>query len=138
MDEYNVAILGPRAARLPARNGEADVMDEAVRNYIDAIPPERRPLFDRIHRLILEAHPDATVLLSYQMPTYVVGRYRLYVGVWKHGLSFYGWEPGRDAGFSNRHSELVTSKGTIKLSPDAAARIPDDEFRGLLFAALDG
>lgn len=112
-------------------------MDDAVRDYIDAIAAERRPLFDRIHRLVLEVHPDAAVVLSYQMPTYTVGRYRLYVGVWRHGLSFYGWEPGRDAGFSNRHPELVTSKGTIKLGPDAAARIPDEEFRDLLRAALD-
>jgi len=113
-------------------------MDQAVQDYIDAIAPERRPLFDRIHRLVLEAQPDARVLLSYQMPTYEVGRYRLYVGVWKHGLSFYGWQQGRDAGFAARHPELVTSKGTIKLRPDDALRIPDDELRDLLRAALDG
>lgn len=112
-------------------------MDEAVRDYVDAIAPERRPLFDRIHRLILEVHPDAEVVLSYQIPTYVVGRHRLYVGVWKHGLSFYGWEQGRDAGFTARHPELATSKGTIRLRPDDAARIPDDEFRDLVRASLD-
>jgi hypothetical protein len=67
-----------------------------------------------------------------------VGRFRVYVGVWKHGLSFYGWAQGRDAGFTGRHPELVTSKGTIKLRLDDAARIPDDELRDLLRAALDG
>lgn len=113
-------------------------MDDAVRDYIDAIARDRRPLFDRIHRLVLEAYPDAVVVLSYQIPTYQVGRYRLYVGAWKHGLSFYGWKPGRDAGFSERHPELVTGKGTIKLTPDAAADIPDEELRDLLRAALDG
>ncbi len=112
-------------------------MDDAVRGYIDAIPAERRPLFDRVHRLVFEVHPEAEVVLSYKMPTYKVGRHRLYVGVWKHGLSFYGWEVGRDAGFSARHPELVGSKGTIKLPPEVAASIPDDEFRDLLRAALD-
>lgn len=112
-------------------------MDEAVRKYLDAIPAERRPLFDRIHRLALEAHPDASVVLSYQMPTYQVGRYRLHVGVWKHGLSFYGWERGRDAGFAARHPDLVTTKGTIKVRPEDAERIPDEEFRDLLRAALE-
>jgi hypothetical protein len=34
-------------------------MDDDVRDYIDGIAPEHRPLFDRLHRLILEAHPDA-------------------------------------------------------------------------------
>jgi hypothetical protein len=33
-------------------------VDEAVREYIDAIAPKHRALFDRLHRLILDAHPD--------------------------------------------------------------------------------
>jgi hypothetical protein len=53
-------------------------------------------------------------------------------------VSIYGWEQGRDAGFSARHPELKTSKGTIQLRPDAAAGLPDDEFRDLVRAALDG
>src|SRR5215203_5674194 len=78
-------------------------MDDAVRAYIDAIPSEHRPLFDRLHRLVLEAHPEAAVVLSYQMPTYKVGRNRLFLGVWKHGVSVYGWQQGRYAGFTGRH-----------------------------------
>ena len=78
-------------------------MDEAVRGYIDAIPDEHRSLFERLHQLILAAHPDATVGLSYKIPTYRVGRRRLYLGAWKHGVSLYGWQEGRDAGFTSRH-----------------------------------
>ncbi|HYS30358.1 MAG TPA: DUF1801 domain-containing protein, partial [Candidatus Limnocylindria bacterium] len=62
-------------------------MDAAVRDYIDAIAPEHRPLFDRLHRLVLEAHPDASVVLSYKIPTYKVGSRRLFLGAWKHGVS---------------------------------------------------
>ena len=112
-------------------------MDDAVREYIDTIAPEHRPLFDRIHRLILEVQPDAAVVLSYQIPTYKVDRRRLHVGVWKHGVSIYGWQQGRDAGFTARHPELRTSKGTIQLAPAAAAGIADDELRDLVRAALD-
>lgn len=72
------------------------------------------------------------------MPTYMVGRCRLYISVRKHWLSFYGWEPGRDGGFSARHPDLVTSKGTLKLRPTDAARIPDDELRHLVRGALEG
>jgi uncharacterized protein YdhG (YjbR/CyaY superfamily) len=113
-------------------------MDDAVRDYIDAIEPEHRPLFDRIHRLVLEAHPDAMVVLSYQIPTYKVGRRRLFVGVWRHGVSVYGWQEGRDGGFTVRHPELRTSTGTIRLRPEDAAGIGDDELRDLVRAALDG
>jgi hypothetical protein len=36
-------------------------MDAAVRDYIDRIAPEHRPLFDRVHRLILEDELDELV-----------------------------------------------------------------------------
>ncbi len=109
-----------------------------MRGYVDAIAPENRPLFDRLRRLILEAHPEASVVLSYGIPTYKVGRRRLFLGVWKHGVSIYGWDQGRDAGFTGRHPELKSGKGTIRLRPGAAASIPDDEFRDLVRGALDG
>jgi uncharacterized protein YdhG (YjbR/CyaY superfamily) len=113
-------------------------MDDAVRAYIDAIAPEHRPLFDRIHRLVLEAHPGAAVEITYQMPTYKVGRRRVFVAVWKHGVSIYGSEHGGGAGFSARHPELKTSRGTLQLRSAAAASIPDDELRDLFRAALAG
>ena len=94
-------------------------------------------MFDRIHRLILAAHPEAAVVLSYQIPTYKVGRRRLYVGAWQHGISIYGWQQGRDGGFTDRHPELRTSKGTIKLRLQDAAAIADDELLGLVSAALE-
>jgi uncharacterized protein YdhG (YjbR/CyaY superfamily) len=113
-------------------------MDAAVRDYIDAINPEHRPLFDRLHRLVVETHPDAAVVLSYNIPTYKVGRRRLFLGVWKHGVSIYGWDQGRDAGFIACHPKLKTSKGTLQLRPSDAGEITDDELRGLVRAALDG
>jgi uncharacterized protein YdhG (YjbR/CyaY superfamily) len=111
-------------------------VDDAARKYISAIAPEHRPLFDRMHRLVLEAKPDAEVVLSYKMPTYVVGDRRLYVGVWKHGLSLYGWT-GRDAGFAARHPELDSGTGTLRLPHEAAEGISDAELRDLARAALD-
>jgi uncharacterized protein YdhG (YjbR/CyaY superfamily) len=111
-------------------------VDAAAREYIDAIDDRHRPLFDRIHRLVLEEHPEAEVILSYKMPTFTVGRRRLYVGVWRHGLSLYGWEEGRDGGFVARHPDLTSGKGTIRLRPADAAAIGDDELRSLVRGAL--
>ena len=112
-------------------------MDEAVRTYIDGMAPENRLLFDRLHGLILTAYPDATVVLSYQMPAYKVGRRRLHVGAWKHGVSVYGWQQGRETDFTSRHPTLKTSKGTIQLRPSDAADITDDELLDLVRAALE-
>ena len=112
-------------------------MDDDVRQYIDAIEPAHRRLFDRVHLLILEARPEAEVVLSYGMPTYRVGRSRLFVAVWKHGVSIYGWAEGRDAGFVARHPDLVSGKGTIKLRPQGAGAVSDEELRDLARSALE-
>jgi uncharacterized protein YdhG (YjbR/CyaY superfamily) len=114
----------------------ATLIPPAVQAYIDGIPAEHRPLFDRLHRLITEAHPDAEVTLSYKMPAYKTGKRRLYVGAWKHGISVYGSQRDRDGGFAARHPQLVTSKGTIQLRPESAADIGDEEFVDLARAAL--
>ena len=111
-------------------------MDEAVRAYIDGISPEHRPLFDRLHRLVLGAYPEAELVLSYKIPTFKVGKNRLFVGAWRHGISLYGWKGDRDGGFTERHPDLVTSKGTIQLRPADAEAISDDELRDLVRAAL--
>jgi len=112
-------------------------MDEAVGNYRDEMDGEQRPMFDRLHRLIMATCPDAEVVLSYGMPTYRVGRRRLNIGAWKHGLSLYV-SPKRDGGFSARHPELAAGKGTLKLRPADAASLPDAELQDLVRAALLG
>lgn len=112
-------------------------MDDDVQKYIDAIPADHRPLFDRVHGLILQAHPSAQVVISYDIPTYKVGGRKLFVGAWRHGISIYGWPLDRDAGFAARHPELLSGKRTIRLRPADAARIPDDELRDFVAAALE-
>jgi uncharacterized protein YdhG (YjbR/CyaY superfamily) len=109
---------------------------EIVTAYLDRIDADHRPLFDRVHRLVLEVRPDARMILSYKMPTYVAGTRRLHVGVWKHGLSFYGWQSGSDGGLVARHPHLDNGKGTFKLPIAEAADVGDDELRAFVAAAL--
>jgi uncharacterized protein YdhG (YjbR/CyaY superfamily) len=113
-------------------------MDDEVKEYIDAIPAGDRPLFDRVDRLVLATFPTATLTLSYRMPTYRVGRNRLFVGVWKHGLSIYGWAQDAVDDYVVDHPHLrKTSKGTIQIGVEDDALITDDELRYLVRAALD-
>jgi uncharacterized protein DUF1801 len=128
----------PKSADRPdgARDGTDPRIPEEVLGYIAAIPTRYQPLFDRLQELILKAHPDATVSLSYNMPVYKVGKRRVFLGAWKHGISIYGWQQDDDGGFAARHPSLKTSTGTIRLRPDDAAAISDTEFLGLLRPAL--
>jgi hypothetical protein len=91
------------------KTGQTGVRDEAVRGYRDEIASEYRPVFDRLHRLIVTTCPDAEMVLSYAMPIYRIGRRRLNGAVWEHGLPLYvsprgdggspgvtpSWPPGR-------------------------------------------
>ncbi|MFI5086348.1 MAG: hypothetical protein ACHP7K_10515 [Actinomycetales bacterium] len=110
-------------------------MDQAVAAYIANIPGPFRPMFDRISALIFEVCPGAELVLTYAMPTYRTGR-RLFVAVWAHGVSLYGWR--HEGGFSLRHPELISGKATIRLTTGAAAAIPDEEFRDLIRGVLVG
>jgi uncharacterized protein YdhG (YjbR/CyaY superfamily) len=113
-------------------------MDPTVQQYVEAIRPEHRPLFDRVHALVLRAFPDADVRLSYGMPTYVVGGRRLHVGTWQHGVSLYGWRDDADGGLLARHPGLRSAKGTIRLRPQDAESVTDDDLLGLVRGTLGG
>ena len=112
----------------------ADGDDAEARSYVDAIPAEHRPLFDRIEGLIRAAFPQATMGWSYKMPTFIAGTRRLYVAAWAHGVSLYGWASGSD--FVVQHPELLHGRGTIRLRPGDAASITDEELLGLISASL--
>ncbi|MFD9789491.1 iron chaperone [Streptomyces sp. NPDC059070] len=111
-------------------------MDVDVQAYIDGIAPEHRALFDRVHRLIVTVFPQVHPVLSYGMPTYRVGDRKLHVGVWRHGISLYGWDKDRAAGFIARHPGLASGKGTIRLRSQDAAELSDEELGGLVRASL--
>lgn len=111
-------------------------MTDDATAYIDAIKATHRPLFDRVSRLIHETFPDVTVGIAYKMPAFTVGKCSLYVGVWSHGLSIYGWADGRDGGFTERHPQMTSGKGTIRIPLAAADEISDDEIRDLVREAL--
>jgi uncharacterized protein YdhG (YjbR/CyaY superfamily) len=105
--------------------------------YIDGIAPENRALFERLHAIILAAHPDAEVALSYDMPAYRVGARRLNLGAWKHCVSVYGWRRDNDGGFVTRHPELSSGKATIRIRPRDADGLSDEELSALLGGALE-
>ena len=130
----------PQVARLVTHTQAryCAAMDAVLQQYVDTAAAPHRELFERLHQLVVEAVPEASVAMSYGIPTYKVGRRRLFLGVWQHGVSIYGWGAGRDAGFVERHPELRSGKGTIRLRAGDAAAIPDQEFADLVRAVLIG
>ena len=107
-----------------------------VKSYLDGVAPEHRAIWDRVEHIVRSLHPDVELRITYDMPTFVVGEHRLPVGVWKHGLSLYGVDESRDAGFIGRHPELSSGRGTVKLPTSRADEFSDDELTAMLAAVL--
>lgn len=85
-------------------------MDPAVQSYFDAIPETHRHLFDRLHSMIIELYPEPAMSISYGIPTYTVGRRRVYLGLWKGGVSLYA-VPVEE--FKKKHPSIKTGKGSL-------------------------
>ena len=85
-------------------------MEQAVQQYIEAIPETHKPLFDRLQSLILELYPDAEIVISYNLPMYKVRRGRVALGLWKNGVSVYGVPVET---FKQLHPSIKTGKGSL-------------------------
>lgn len=88
-------------------------MDEKVAQYIAAIPAEKRPLFDRLQRLILDLYPDLELRISYGIVMHKRGKSWVGLGVWKQGVSLYTNRPQLITAFKTRHPAIKTGKGCI-------------------------
>ena len=105
--------------------------------YIDEIAADTRGhLFDRVHRLIVGAFPDVEVGISYQMPVYRRAGRSMNVGAWRHGVSIYGWSDQGASSILDRHPELSSGKGTLRITHAGADDIADEELVELIRAAL--
>ena len=107
------------------------MLDQAVQTFIDTIPEAKRPLFDRLQTLILELYPDAEIAISYQIPAYKVGRRRVWLGLWKDGVSLHAIDVET---FRQRHPSIKTGKGSLnfKVTDD----LPEADIREVIQQAI--
>ena len=106
-------------------------MDQAVQSYIDAIPESKKPLFDRLQSLILELYPDAEMVISYGIPSYKVGRRRVWLGLWKNGVSLHAVNVET---FKQRHPAIKTGKGSLNFK--LTDELPEADIRDVITQAI--
>jgi uncharacterized protein YdhG (YjbR/CyaY superfamily) len=104
-----------------------------VHDYIAAIPADHRPVFDRLHQLILDTLDDARVTISYRMPAYVVAGGRVSLSDGPKGISLATTVAEPVAAFKARNKQFKTGKVTVLFPP--GAEIPADDLRALVRAA---
>jgi uncharacterized protein YdhG (YjbR/CyaY superfamily) len=106
-----------------------------VQHFVDAVPADRRPLFDRLRVLVEEMYPDAELALRYQVPTYKTKTGRLSLGHWKGGVSIYPGGAIAEA-FEAAHPGYKAGKGTIHLR--LGEELPLEALRDVIRRAMEG
>jgi uncharacterized protein YdhG (YjbR/CyaY superfamily) len=90
-----------------------DEMNEEVQLFVDAVPGDRRPLFDRLHAIIMSLYPEASPVMWYRVPTYRTKTGWLALGYWKNGVSLYTNGRHNIAEFKAKHPRIRTGTGSI-------------------------
>ncbi len=102
---------------------------ENIDQYIASLPVEVQEIMTRIRAIIHEEAPEATEKISYQMPTFVLGKNLVHFAAFKSHIGFYPTPSGTEA-FQNEISTYVGGKGSIRFPLDQP--IPYDLIRRIV------
>ncbi len=92
---------------------KGSAMNKEIQRYVDAVPEDRKLLFDQLHALIMGLYPNAEVVMWYQIPTYRAKSGWVALGYWKNGVSLYTNGPHHIAEFKAKYPAIKTGKGSI-------------------------
>ena len=109
-------------------------MNDDVKEYFHALPNERFAHLQRLHSLIVDIVPDATVDLLYKMPTYRVGDGWVAIANQEHYVSLCTCGAARIAAFKRKHPNYKTGKGCINFKE--ADELPIDALREVVAHAF--
>ncbi len=106
-------------------------LPDDVREYIDALDPSHRRLFDQLHDLILSVVPFAELAMSYQIPLYKVGRHHVGLNAGRTGgVTLTTTSPDHIEAFKRRHPQFKTNKASIQFRFDD--ELPDDDIKDVI------
>jgi len=102
-------------------------MNPDVQAYFDAVPENRLPRLQKLHDLVLECFPEATVDMTYKMPTYRYGEGWVAIANQKNYVSLYTCSVEHLAEFKQQYPTYKTGKGCINFRakddlPEAAIK----------------
>jgi len=103
----------------------------SVDEYIAAQSVEMQARLRELRAIIRQVVPDATEVISYDMPTYKLGGRRVQFGAAKRHCALYGSAIDR---FTNELRDFKTLKGTVQFPLDRP--IPENLVRNLVAAKL--
>lgn len=84
-----------------------------VEEYIQQYPSEIQEKLQLLRKAILEAAPEATEKISWQMPTFTLNGNLVHFAVHKNHIGFYPGPSGIEA-FQERFGNYKSSKGAVQ------------------------
>jgi hypothetical protein len=111
-------------------------MNEEVQRFVDAVPEDRRPLFDSLRLLIERLYPEAALTLWYGVPTFKSKSGWVSLSYWKDGVSLHTNGRHNIAEFKAAYPRVKTGTGTInlKLTDD----VPEEALEWVIRRAMEG
>lgn len=89
-----------------------------IDEYIKSFPADVRDILEKMRQAILEAAPDASETISYQMPTFKLnGKNLVYFAGFSHHIGFYPVPSGIEA-FKKELSVYKQGKGSVQFPLD--------------------
>ena len=102
-------------------------MNQEVEKYFADLPDLRKRKLEALHQMIRKLFPNATVDMSYKMPTYRLSDGWVAIANQKNYVSLYTCGPEHIDGFKEKHPDIKTGKGLYQFqgkSGIAAQRPP--------------
>ena len=90
---------------------------QSVDEYHSAFPPEVQLLLDQLRVVIRSVAPGATEKISYNIPTFSIGKPLVHYGAYPTHIGFYP-SPAGILEFQEELSPFKTSKGTVQFPLD--------------------
>ena len=95
-----------------------------VDEYMAALPPDFKPLLEKIRQTIKELAPNANEVISYGMPGYKYHGMLVYFAAFKNHCSFFVASHAVHAQFAAELAPFKTSKGTLQFTPAKPIPMP--------------
>ena len=92
---------------------------ESVDEYMAALPDDRRAVMEELRRTVRAAAPDATEVISYNMPALRLnGRFLVSYEAFKRHYSLFPWNEEMLAELGAQLKPYAVGKGTIRFPAD--------------------
>lgn len=94
---------------------EKNIKPQNIDEYLNSFNPNLKIKLQKLRSVILEAAPQCTEAMSYQMPTFKLNGNLVHFAAYKNHIGFYP-SPSAIIAFSKDLEPFELSKGTIRFS----------------------